>query len=100
MKIIHKSKTIIVTIVLFIIIFIIVYVFVSRESFQRYLKDLKSDYTGGIERTIKVYDYNGNVLETYEGKIDVDDKENGTTKFDLDGKRTIIKGGIVVIQEN
>lgn len=96
-----KIKVTVVGIIVVGLIVAAVFVLFSRQSFQRTLKDLKSDYTGGIQRTVTVYDYNGNPVETYKGKFDIDDdKESGTTKFDLNGKRTIIKGGIVIIQED
>ena len=84
----------------FIAFIIFIAIFVNRASFQRTLKSISSEYSGGLQRTVTVYDYNGNVLETYEGKIDVEDNSNdGKVKFDLDGKRTIIYGGIVIVQE-
>lgn len=74
-------------------------IMVSSQSFQRFLKDIRSDYAGGINRTVTVYDYSGNMLEQYKGKFDVEYKSDGSIKFDLDGKRTIITGGIIINQE-
>lgn len=93
-------KSILLGIVVFFLLMIFIAVFVNRASFQRALKSLSSEYSGGLQRTVTVYDYNGNVIETYEGKIDIEESDNdGKVKFDLDGKRTIIYGGIVVVQE-
>lgn len=81
------------------LIIAIIIIIVSRQSFQRWIKDIKSDYTGGINRTVTVYDYDGNQIESYSGKFDVEYKSDGTVKFDIDGKRTIITGGIIINQE-
>ena len=68
-------------------------------SFERGVKDAASDITGGLNRTVTVYDYDGNVIKTYEGKIDISESDGGKVKFDLNGKRTIIYGGIVIVDE-
>lgn len=58
-------------------------------SWNRMVTDVKSDFAGGMERTIKVYTANGDLLAEYEGKIDIDSNEGGYVKFDYDGKRYI-----------
>lgn len=73
--------------------------FSGCESLQRGIKDKTSDFTGGLNRTITVYDYNGNVIRQYEGKCDIEENENKVL-FDMDGKRTIIYNAIVIAQEN
>lgn len=80
------------------VILLIVFM-VSRESCQRHFKDIKSDYTGGLNRTVTVYDFNGNKIEEYKGKFDVEYKADGSVKFDIDGKRTVVTGGIIINQE-
>lgn len=69
-------------------------------SWDRMVKDVSSDVDGGIDRTITVYDYSGNTIATYEGKIDIQESDGNKVKFDLNGKRTIIYGGIIISQEN
>lgn len=55
---------------------------------------------GGIDRTLVVYDYNGDILKEYSGKMDIRvSPSNDKVLFDLDGKRHIIRGGIVIIDE-
>lgn len=71
----------------------------STESAQRSMKSIKSDINGGLERTVTVYDYNGGEIESWTGKFDVSSSEN-ETYFDIDGKRVIIQGGIVINEEN
>lgn len=68
-------------------------------SLQRLGKDIGSDISGGINRTVTVYSMSGEKLETYTGIIDIEDNGDYII-FDLNGKRTIIYGGTVVIQEN
>jgi uncharacterized protein YoxC len=82
-------------------VFLVITVILNKASVQRTLKSINSEYAGGLDRTVTVYDYDGNEIATYVGKIDVEDTETGgKVKFDLDGKRTIIYGGIVIVQEN
>lgn len=53
---------------------------------------------GGLERTVTLYDYTGKEIERWTGKFDVSESEN-EVYFDVDGKRVIIHGGIVVNEE-
>lgn len=69
------------------------------ESLKRGFKTLGSDYTGGLDRTAILYDYNGKEIKRWEGRFDVSDDQD-VVSFDLNGKRVIIKGGITVIEEN
>lgn len=67
-------------------------------SLDRSMKSLSSDFDGGLERTVTVYDYNGEKIKSYSGKFDVSESEN-EVYFDLNGKRIIIHGGIVINEE-
>lgn len=69
------------------------------SSLRRSWKSFSSDMTGGLNRTITVYDYNGSEIKSWTGKIDTSESADEVF-FDLDGKRTIIHGGIVIIQED
>ena len=51
--------------------------------------DIKSDVGNGLERTINIYTADGELMQTYSGKIDLEMSEGGYVKFDLDGKRYI-----------
>jgi len=66
---------------------------------ERSRKSFSSNFGGGLDRTITVYDYNGNAIKSWSGKFDVSDSES-EVYFDLDGKRVIIHGGIVIDEEN
>lgn len=58
-------------------------------SWDRMITDIKSDVGNGLNRTIKVYTANGELLAEYQGKIDIEMSEGGYVKFDLNGKRYI-----------
>lgn len=59
----------------------------SCASLERDMKDLKSDFGRGLDRILTVYTADGEVLKTYEGKIDLASTEGGIVKFDLNGQR-------------
>ena len=68
-------------------------------SWNRELKSFGSDITGGLNRTVTVYSYDGDVLGQWSGKFDVSESENETF-FDIDGKRVIIQNAIIINEEN
>ncbi len=68
------------------------------ESCSRMAKSLSSDVGGGLHRRVTLYDYDGEVLGVWEGTFDVTESETETA-FDLDGKRVILQGGIIVNEE-
>ena len=72
----------------------------SPSSTRRNIKSMVSDYTGGLNRTITLYDFNGNKIKSWTGRFDVDDNESRVFFDDEDGKRVIIYNGIVVNEEN
>lgn len=74
---------------------------VSRctSEFDREMKSISSNWNGGLDRTVTVYDMQGEPIKEYTGKIDVEANE-GKVLFDLDGKRTIIYNATVIVQEN
>lgn len=77
----------------------------KTESGKRSLKTWKSETSGGIDRTVTVYDINGEEVAKYTGRFDVEESsQEGVVKikFDCDGKRHIIyaQTGTVLIDEN
>ena len=71
------------------------------EGQKRSLKNIKSDWGGGIERTAVLMDYNGDTIKTWQGKFDIRDSgSDNQIFFDLAGKRVWIQGGIFVSEEN
>lgn len=77
----------------------------KTESGKRSLKTWQSETTGGIDRTVTVYDINGEEVARYSGRFDVEESsQEGVVKikFDCNGKRHIIyaQTGTVLIDEN
>lgn len=69
-------------------------------SFSRCMKSINSDISGGLDRTVTLYDYQGDVLGSWSGKFDISEDDNEIYFDDADGKRVIIQGGVVVCEEN
>lgn len=67
-------------------------------SQQRKIKNIESNWTGGLDRTVTVYDYNGKPIKSWSGKIDIAKSEN-ETDFIVNDKRIIVHGGITIIEE-
>lgn len=70
------------------------------ESLERAKKDFQSEH-GGLERTVKIVNINGDVVKEYTGKFDVTADEN-RIKFIKDGKSYLIytsKTDTVLIEE-
>lgn len=61
--------------------------FNGTASGKRAMVDQRSDFSNGMERTIKVYTADGNIIAEYTGKIDIEDNAGGYLLFDFDGKR-------------
>ena len=68
-------------------------------SWSRNMKSVASDFTGGLNRTVTVYSYDGDILGQWSGKFDVSESSTETF-FDINGKRVIIQGGIIINEEN
>lgn len=73
------------------------------ESCGRFCKDCTSDYGGGLNRTVKVYDLNGNLVAEYSGRFDIETNQDSYILWDDElGKRHIIYYTTfnVIIDEN
>lgn len=82
--------TVLITIILIgALLFGMLWYFKSTASGQRALTDQKSDLSNGLDRTINVYTANGDLIATYNGKIDIDTNDGGYVKFDFEGKRYV-----------
>lgn len=66
-------------------------------SGKRLLLGIKSDLSGGSERTATLYDNTGKKIKSWTGKIDASESEK-ETYFVVDGKPVLIHGGITVIE--
>ena len=70
------------------------------ESAQRNLKSIKSEWTGGLNRRVEVYDYNGSLIKSWAGKFDVQETDRNSVYFDdAMGRRVIVHGGIIINEE-
>ena len=72
------------------------------ESGKRAVKSWKSEIEGGISRTVRVYDVNGELIQEYSGRFDVKYDDNRIIFDDQDGRRHVIyyPTGTVIIDEN
>lgn len=70
------------------------------DKWDREMKSTVSNWTGGLNRTVTVYDYNGQEIKSWTGKFDVTEDDNEVYFDDENGKRVIIQGGIVINEEN
>lgn len=73
------------------------------EGCARACKDFDSDLNGGLNRTVKVYDIDGELVAEYSGKFDIEtDHSTYILWDDEDGKRHIIYFSTfnVIIDEN
>ena len=61
--------------------------FGNTASGQRAITDQKSDFENGLERVIRVYTADGNIIAEYEGIIDIEGNDGGYVLFDYQGKR-------------
>lgn len=96
-----KSKAgLIVTLIILAIIIGCIIWFFNTASGQRTIKNFQSNNLGGLERSVKVYGNNGDLITEYEGKIDIKDTEYGNkVLFDLNGKRITIYNATVITEE-
>lgn len=62
------------------------------------VKDWESN-TAKLNRVVKLYDYSGNLIETWEGEMRIESESSQSCSFILDGERYTINGGIIVTEE-
>lgn len=73
----------------------------NTQSGKRAIKSQESNFNEGIERTVKVYDVNGELITEYDGKFDITYDDDRILFDDENGKRHVIyyPTGTVVIDE-
>lgn len=59
----------------------------NTASGQRALTDQKSELANGLERVVRVYTADGDIIAEYEGIIDIEGNDGGYVLFDYQGKR-------------
>lgn len=93
MRNLKTNKTRIILLAVLVFAIIILSIIFNQASTRRWFRDIQSEFSNGIDRTINVYDMNGDIIKTYDGKFDVE-IENQKIKFDdANGKRHIIVVG-------
>ncbi len=75
------------------------FTFPGCASCEREIKSCNSDIAGGLYRVVNIYTYDGQLIATYEGKIDIDDNDNGSIMFELNGKRYVYYNAVVEVIE-
>lgn len=86
-------------VVMIFLIMVMAVLFSGCEGCARSMKSISSNIGGGLDRTVTVYSNTGDKIKSWNGKFDVSSSET-ETYFDLNGKRVIIHGGIVIDEEN
>ena len=61
--------------------------FGNTASGQRAMVDQQSDFGNGLDRIVRVYTADGDIIAEFEGKIDIEGNDGGYVLFDYDGKR-------------
>lgn len=96
------NKITIIKIILYLIVTILLVVTLSGcSSLDSSMKDLESEFGNGLNRVVKIYSQNGELLGTYEGKINIEYDEDRVL-FQVDrGKRIGVysKTATVVVEE-
>lgn len=94
----NKTKIAITGLVVLAIVAVI-YFMTGTATFKRNIKNIRSEVTGGLERTVKIYSINGELLAEHEGFIDVTFDDSGRVLFELNGKRYVYQNAIVEVIE-
>lgn len=81
--------------IVFVIVIAIVTLFTACDENTRKQLDLDEP-----QRTVVLMDNNGDTIKKWEGNFYVHTCENGVIYFYVDGKKTIINGGIFISEEN
>ena len=69
------------------ILFGMLWYYENTASGQRALTDQKSELANGLERVVRVYTADGDIIAEYEGTIDIEGNDGGYVLFDYNGKR-------------
>lgn len=96
-----KNKIFAIVGVVIIIVAMLIAFYFTTASGKRTIKDFTSDVSGGLERTIEVYDINGKLIKSYSGKFDIDYDSERIKFDDENGKRHVIyyTTGTIIIDE-
>ena len=70
------------------------------SSCSRKVKSISSDMSGGLNRTVTLYDNQGKKIKSWSGKFDIESNDQEIYFDDAQGKRVIVQGGIVLCEED
>ena len=100
------KKTVLISIITVVLLFVIgfggLYLYYNKtESGKRDARTWQSNITAGINRKVRVYDVDGDLLEEYEGQFDIEYSDERILFDDEQGNRHIIyfKTGTVLVDE-
>lgn len=84
-----------------IIMIVMIWYFQNTATGRRAFKSQESNFNNGIERIVKVYDVNGQLITQYDGKFDITYDNDRILFDDENGKRHVIyyPTGTVTIDE-
>jgi len=84
-----------------IIMIVMIWYYHNTATGRRPYKSQESNFNNGIERVVKVYDINGQLITEYDGKFDITYDNDRILFDDENGKRHIIyyPTGTVTIDE-
>lgn len=99
MNITRRKAVYIAALIVSVLAIVIICGLAGCSSYSRSVKSMSSDFSGGINRTVTLYDNTGNEIKSWHGKIDLESNDQEVF-FDLNGKRVIIQGGVVVSEED
>jgi hypothetical protein len=96
-----KTKKAFIVGMLICVLVIVVWWFFGTQAGRRSIKTIRSNVSG-IERTVSIYDINGNIIKEYTGTFDIEHDANRILFDDENGKRHIIYNttGTVIIDEH
>ena len=75
------------TIAVFVVLIGMLWYYGSTASGQRAMVDQQSDLGNGLDRIVRVYTANGDIIAKFEGTIDIEGNDGGYVLFDYQGKR-------------
>lgn len=91
-------KKLLITVSIILIILGVLYSLVVMPGCRMKVKHIKSSAVG-LDRTATIYDYNGQVVKHYRGRIKIEEDSPFKTKFLVDYRSINVSGGITIIEE-
>lgn len=103
---VFDKKTVLISIITVVLLVIVgfggLYLYYNKtESGKRDARTWQSNISAGINRRVRVYDVDGDLLEEYEGQFDIEYSDERILFDDEQGNRHIIyfKTGTVLVDE-